>query len=118
MDVIDDGEIRFEEGMSDEADWCGALEACEDLDFGGFQDWRLPNVRELQSVVDYSRWSSHPDGSLPMDPKFEGIASWYWSSSSNIDEPGLKYYVNFDIGQVRTQTATASRSVRCVRGGP
>ena len=33
--------------------WCSALAYCENLDFGGHDDWRLPNVRELQSA---SHW--------------------------------------------------------------
>jgi hypothetical protein len=111
-DVFADGQISFDAGTSDEANWCDALLHCEGLDFGGHNDWRLPNVRELQSIVDYSLWS--PD--LPMDPKFKGIASWYWSSTSNTEAPALKYFVNFDIGEVRHTAENKIRSVRAVRG--
>ena len=34
--------------------WENALITCESLDFAGINDWRLPNVRELLSIVDYS----------------------------------------------------------------
>ena len=42
----DDGKTR---------NWEGALAYCEGLTLGGHNDWRLPNVKELQSIVDYSR---------------------------------------------------------------
>ena len=37
----------------DNVNWCAALNACEDLDFAGNDDWRLPNIRELESLLDY-----------------------------------------------------------------
>jgi Protein of unknown function (DUF1566) len=36
-------------------DWEGALNYCASLDEAGINDWRLPNAKELQSLVDYSR---------------------------------------------------------------
>ncbi|MCP5088816.1 MAG: DUF1566 domain-containing protein [Rhodobacteraceae bacterium] len=36
-------------------DWKTALAYCEDMQLGGHSDWRLPNAKELQSIVDYSR---------------------------------------------------------------
>ena len=35
--------------------WENALAYCENLNLGGYTDWRLPNAKELQSLVDYSR---------------------------------------------------------------
>ena len=39
----------------DNVNWCAALNACEDLDFANQTDWRLPNITELESIVDYGR---------------------------------------------------------------
>jgi uncharacterized protein DUF1566 len=36
-------------------DWQSDLTYAEDLELAGHGDWRLPNVRELQSILDYSR---------------------------------------------------------------
>ena len=38
--------------------WQDAIDACEDLDFGGRTDWKLPTFSELSSIVDYG--SSNP----------------------------------------------------------
>ncbi len=35
--------------------WLEALEYAESLDYAGHGDWRLPNAKELQSIVDYTR---------------------------------------------------------------
>ena len=50
-------------------DWDAALNYCESLDVGGSSDWRLPNVKELQSIVDYSR-SPDTSNSAAIDPIF------------------------------------------------
>lgn len=34
--------------------WQTALDYCEDLDFADRTDWRLPDVKELQSIVEYA----------------------------------------------------------------
>ncbi|MBU4055376.1 MAG: DUF1566 domain-containing protein, partial [Proteobacteria bacterium] len=35
--------------------WQNALTHCETMDLAGYDDWRLPNRNELQSIVDYTR---------------------------------------------------------------
>jgi len=50
-------------------DWEKALDYCESLDAAGFDDWRLPNVKELQSIVDYGR-SPDTTHSAAIDPSF------------------------------------------------
>jgi len=74
------------------ADWQGALAYCEALTLGGADDWRLPDAKELQSIVDYGR-SPDATGSAALDPVFGATAitneagplDWpaYWSSSTH-----------------------------------
>lgn len=42
-------------------DWPTALKFAESSTYAGYDDWRLPNVKELQSIVDYSRSPSATD---------------------------------------------------------
>lgn len=49
--------------------WEEALSLAENSDFGGYSDWRLPNAKELQSIVDYTR-SPSTSGSAAIDPLF------------------------------------------------
>ena len=70
------------EGMN----WEDALAWVQEMNDGnylGYSDWRLPNAKELQSLVDYSR-SPDTTGSAAIDPLFE--------SSEITDEAGKKDY--------------------------
>jgi hypothetical protein len=49
--------------------WSAALEYAESFEFAGYSDWRLPDVKELQSIVDYAR-SPGTTGSAAIDPLF------------------------------------------------
>ncbi len=72
--------------------WQQALKYCEELDFAGHDDWRLPNAKELQSIIDYSRSPDTTD-SAAIDPIFnasqitdEGDRAnfpFYWTSSTH-----------------------------------
>lgn len=77
------------EGMS----WENALEYSENLEFANYTDWRLPNAKELQSIVDYSRCPDIAD-SAAIDPIFEissitnegggGDYPFFWTSTTHI----------------------------------
>ena len=57
--------------------WIDAVSACNNLIFAGYHGWRLPNVRELQSLIDYGNSSL----ALPDDHPFTSVQSHgYWSS--------------------------------------
>lgn len=86
-----------QDDSGDGMDWSEALEYCEALDTGGSGDWRLPNAKELQSIVDYTRAPSTID-SAAIDPIFsastvtdEGGASnggFYWTGTTHARSVG------------------------------
>jgi hypothetical protein len=73
-------------------DWPEALAYCQSLELGGERGWRLPNVKELQSIVDYRRHAPALDERfLKMsDPK-----GWFWSSTTHGDNIRNAAYVCF-----------------------
>jgi len=64
--------------------WEDALAYCESLSLAGFEDWRLPNAKELQSLVDYSR-SPDTTSSPAIDPLF--TCSSITNEAGNADYP-------------------------------
>ncbi len=76
--------------------WFEALQAIRTLNseqYCGHQDWRLPNRRELRSLMDYQ--TRKP--SLPAGHPFTNIfVHWYWSSTTAAIHPGYAWYVHLE----------------------
>ena len=78
--------------------WQGALAYAEGLALAGHTDWRLPNAKELQSIVDYAR-SPDTTGSAAIDPVFAASAvvneagardyPCYWTSTTHAAQNGM-----------------------------
>lgn len=74
--------------------WQEALSYSENLNFGGHRDWRLPNAKELHSIVDYSK-SLQTSGTAAIAPIFETTAiydpnknrqfPYFWTSTTHQD---------------------------------
>lgn len=73
-------------------DWVEALAYCEALQLAGYDDWRLPNVKELQSVVDYDKpdWPAIDDVFVTTDAE-----SWFWTSTTHGDNKAYAAYIAF-----------------------
>lgn len=100
---IDDGTSRT---------WKNALAYCEDLSLAGKSDWRLPNVRELRSIVDYGKYD--PACALPLVCHSKN----YWSSTTDVTDPFEAWIVDFGsgyVGCVRKTDQYELGVVRCVR---
>jgi hypothetical protein len=102
--------------------------------FAGHCDWRLPNVKELQSIVNYDNISPAVSSAFNNScvsgctvltcscTTSSPTVGYYRSSTSFIgDDANVAYAVSFHIGIVAGNTKTASgfagNLVRAVRGG-
>jgi hypothetical protein len=87
---------RSEQGHMD---WRSALEAVSVINargtFGHF-DWRLPNVRELESLVCLVTHSP----ALPVGHPFEHVGSSYWTSTTSTYEPSYAWVLHMEDGAV------------------
>ncbi|MBU3914429.1 DUF1566 domain-containing protein [bacterium] len=89
--------------------WEAALTYCEGLTLGSQSDWRLPNIRELESIVDETVYNPSINSTY-----FPNTNSWeYWSSTTHADTL-VAWGVNFVNGSVDDYE---NAYVRCVRGG-
>ena len=88
-----------------------AITYCENVNFSTYSDWRLPNKKELLSIIDNSQ----------LDPAVDSTAfpntdsSHYWSSTTATSLQA--WSVDFTSGNVIYYDRANSRYVRCVRGG-
>lgn len=92
--------------------WETAKISCTDSILAGYNDWRLPNVKELQSIVDYGVFNPSID-SL-MFPNSE--PAWHWTSSEVVNST-YAWRIFFGHGGLRDDPKNLDSYVRCVRGG-
>jgi hypothetical protein len=99
---------------NDRVSWCDALAYCEGLTFAKHDDWRLPNIRELRSLIDFG-----PGLSRTIDPVFGAFSGFYWSSTSVADAPHYAWNVYFNVGFVGIDYKDLNLFyVRAVRNAP
>ena len=104
--------------------WVEALIFARNLELGGFDNWRLPNINELLSLVDYGRHAPTIDPVFEILPPTDsepggGGSDLLWSSTSHDrDRAAEAWAVNFLSGEsVHTQKGSGNAGVRAVRGG-
>ena len=104
--------------------WSNAVVFCTTLtNYGGYSDWRLPNLRELQSLVVY-RWNT------PALCNVAGTGHWaegdpfvnvqngtYWTGTSCASNFYNAWYVHMNFGIADCLYKTNGGCVWPVRGG-
>ena len=91
--------------------WANAATYCAGLSLAGMTGWRLPSVKELQSLVDIGAYNPAID--VVAFPNLPTL--WWWSSSRNPTATTSAFAVNFTNGSTKTYLASVSYPVRCVR---
>jgi hypothetical protein len=125
--LSDDGSIHDKDGWYGWADAFATKVAALNGGggFAGYTDWRVPNVNELQSIVNYGAVSP------PVSPAFNTgcvalctvtscsctQSDFYWSSSTAQYNPQLAWLVYFTGGHVVANFKSSGGYVRAVRGG-
>jgi pimeloyl-ACP methyl ester carboxylesterase len=101
-------------GSATNLNWQQALKAAENLKLAGYDDWRLPNINELQTLVDETVYSPALDTNF-----FPNKSSGYWSSTTRDCGTQGAWRVDFAYGGLHYPFKPYSTflSVRAVRGG-
>lgn len=112
--------LEWQQEISGEYTYEEALNYCENLEYGGFGDWRVPSMHELVSLIELRcfNWECQniDETYFPNTPK-----SFFWSSQKKIKtgvEPYNAWGVYFWSGYTESAYMGNAMSVRCVRGEP
>lgn len=99
------------------APWISAISYSRMLIFAGFDDWRLPNIKELESIAAYNL--SYPAIEQPPFANIHGASSTdrYWSSTTAVFLTVNAFFYRFDVGQLATRAKTEENYLISVRGG-
>jgi len=110
--------LEWQDDYSDNGDniksatWTDAIDYCESLSLNGQSDWRLPNKKELLSIVDYGTANS------AISSVFEKITdNYYWSSTTDILNTKMAVSIIFQDGSEYGYSKLDTHFVRCVRAG-
>ncbi|WP_262823918.1 Lcl C-terminal domain-containing protein [Sulfurimonas gotlandica] len=89
-----------------------AKQYCRSLVFAGYDDWYLPRLKELKSIVDESKY----DPAIKFG--FKNIQSYhYWTSSPNLSANIINVInIDFKNGQTYKTNRRGRCNIRCVRG--
>jgi hypothetical protein len=82
--------------------WSNALSSCNNLNYGGQTDWRLPNWQELRSLIDAGNYVP----TLPTGHPFAAVASddYYWSSTTLVDYTSDAWCASLSRGYINTSS--------------
>ena len=92
--------------------WGNTKKYCDDLQHGGFSDWRLPSISELSNIIDDDKFKPALNNAFRY---FSKNNTWYWSATTNSKNSSSAWYVNFQDGGTYWGDMTSENSVRCVR---
>ncbi len=99
--------------------YCNQLVIVEGSPFGiTYEDWRLPNIQEFLSLIDYGA-ESQDEPMLPPGHPFAGVSTQfkYWSSTTVAGLDGAAWMMWFGFGDLIYSGKTAGLLAWCVRGG-
>ena len=129
--------LMWQQGDSGKMTYSEAVAMADSFALAGYTDWRLPTIKELYSLIDFSGEDVSPEASAANNPFIdtayfdfeygdtsagERIIDSQWATSSLYVAGDLMFGVNFADGRIKGYGLSDPRGgektffVRCVRG--
>jgi len=106
-------------GFLQSVGWQNALArvvAANAANYLGHNDWRMPNIKELESIVENCGLNPAINTTVfPVDP--QDVHAEYWSSTLDVQTVSKVWYVLFGEGATSTNARFSPFALRLVRGG-
>mgnify|MGYP000052905118 CR=1 FL=1 len=88
--------LIWQKGSPDSTmDWNSSLTYCENLTLAGYENWRLPTIKELISIVDYCQY----DPAINIEFFPNTASDKYWSSTTNVSDANKAWALDFYMGR-------------------
>jgi len=90
--------------------WDDAKQYCEQMTLDKYDDWRLPTIYELQSVINVE----NKKPAINNEHLFTALG-FYWSNTERVNDPYNAWGVHFSYGYVEYGSTSGANYIRCVR---
>lgn len=98
-------QLMWQEGEPGHMTWSESRAYCEAGEFSGFDDWRQPNLEEMQ-------------GLYQLKQKLPKVVNWYYWTATTFDENDREVWIlEFSYGTAVNDIKSHSYFTRCVRSG-
>ena len=85
------------------------MKAARDSTFAGYSDWRLPNMKEFQSIVAFDKYN--PAINTEVFPNPGAVLSFWTSTPRTLTSPvNQSWRINFAIGLNEPKNRTGSQN--------
>jgi len=100
------------DSKSIQKNWNEAKKYCLDLKFNKHNDWRLPTIRELQTLVDLKKYSPAIKDTVHQKVSF---TTFYWSSTPLASNSLMAWHIFYKYGESYYGDKKEKYAVMCVR---
>ncbi len=102
--------MKWRKEYTGDLTWKDAIKHCEDSSYGGYSDWRLPNINELRAIVDRSVYQP------ALQPEYNNLPGvYFWSSTTAKSNSNNAWLVHMKSGSSVTLQKTNLYYTVCVR---